>query len=115
MRPILWTFLVFALTFATNAPAGPLPMPGPPVPPVPAPTPEKAKWTCTGPVYDCRGCKDDDCSFKGECAHAEGHGKREDKARADAGWECTAQLDDRAPGLMWECFGLDRLTCTEDK
>lgn len=82
--------------------------------PVPWSTIEKRQWTCTGPVYDCRGCKDNDCSFTGECAHAEGHGKRENKARADAGWHCTAQLDERAPGLKWTCSGLDKLTCVED-
>lgn len=72
-----------------------------------------AKWTCTGPVYNCTGCKDKDCSFTGSCASAKGSGSTEAKARKDAGWDCTAQLDERSPGMLWKCPDVSALTCTD--
>ena len=37
----------------------------------------------------------------------------EAKARKDAGWDCTAQLDERSPGMHWECNDVSALTCSK--
>lgn len=62
-----------------------------------------AKWTCSGYVDHCTGCKDADCSFAGNCASVTGKGSTESKAKKDALDNCEVELDERAPGLWWDC------------